>query len=366
MATDTLEVKAEKALFTPVTLGGIELANRIVMAPMTRSRAGAGDVPTRLMAEYYGQRASAGLIVSEGTQPSAAGKGYCRTPGIYTAAQRAGWAEVARSVHMHGGRIVLQLMHCGRVASRINKNDDSEIVAPSAIAAEATIFTDRNGLVPMDTPRALALAEIPCVVTEYADAARAAVEAGLDGVELHCASGYLPMQFLSPNANRREDAYGGGVSRRIRFPIEVLEAMASAIGPERVGFRICPGFTFNDVRDDRPTETYGALLRGASALGLAYLHLIRLKLPDWDPLDLVRDCWRGALILNNDMDGDAAEQMIREGVADAISFGRPFIANPDLVARLRDGKPIADFDPARLYTPGPQGYVDYPPSGALS
>lgn len=348
------------SLFTAVSLGGIVMSNRIVMAPMTRSRAGVGDVPTPMMAEYYAQRATAGLIVTEGAQPSPAGKGYCRTPGIWNNAQIAGWAAVTDAVHARGGKVVLQLMHCGRVAARINKGDDSEIVAPSAIRAGGQIFTDLAGLVEMDMPRALERNEIPDVIAQYAEAARNARAAGFDGVELHCASGYLPMQFLSPNANHRTDAYGGCVTNRIRFAIETLEALSEAIGADRVGFRICPGFTFNDVRDDDPVATYTAFLEAASLLGLSYLHLIRMVTPDLDPMDIVNRSWRGRTILNNELDGPAGAAAIDHGLAEAVSFGRSFIANPDLVERLRTGAALADFDPTRLYAAGPEGYVDYP------
>lgn len=347
-------------LFTPIALGDIALSNRIVMAPMTRSRAGAGDVPSAAMADYYAQRAGAGLIITEGTQPSAAGKGYCRTPGIETAGQRAGWERVVGSVHARGGRIALQLMHCGRVASRINKKDDSEVVAPSAVRAGGTIFTDRDGLVEMEMPRALERDEIGRVIEKYAEAARAARAAGFDGVELHFASGYLPMQFLSTNSNRRTDDYGGSVENRCRFGVELLTAVAEAIGPGRVGFRICPGFTFNDVEDEDPAATYKTLLSAVASLGLAYLHLIRLDMPGFDNLELVRPHWDGPLILNNDFNGAKAATAIEGGIADAVSFGRAFIANPDLPERLRRGAPLADFDPATLYSPGPEGYCDYP------
>lgn len=351
------------SLFEPVVLGAINLPNRVVMAPMTRSRAGAGDVPTDLMAEYYAQRAGAGLIVTEGTQPSPAGKGYCRTPGIYTPEQIDGWARVASRVHEKGGRLAVQLMHCGRVASRINKDDDSEVVAPSEVRAGGTIFTDAQGLVPMEMPRALETREIPSVISEYGQAARNAVEAGCDGVELHCASGYLPMQFLSPNANLRNDPYGGSVLNRIRFTVETIEALGEAIGFDRVGIRICPASIFNDVHDDDPVATYSALLEAIAPLGVAYLHLIRLVTPELDSLDIVRKSWRGRLILNNELDRADAEQAVRKGMADAVSFGRPFIANPDFVDRLRDGLELAEFDPTRLYSPGPEGYVDYPVLG---
>lgn len=347
-------------LFEPGSLGDIAIRNRIVMAPMTRSRADIGDIPGPLTVEYYRQRASAGLIVAEGTQPSAAGKGYCRTPGMYSPAQIAAWRAVADAVHAEGGRIVVQLMHCGRVAARINKGDSSEVVAPSAIRAGGTIFTDVSGLVEMDMPRALETNEIPAVVEEYAQAARNAVAAGLDGVEIHCASGYLPMQFLSTGSNHRTDRYGGNVTNRIRFVVEILEATSAATGSGRVGFRICPGFPLNDVQDDDPTETYGALLAAAVPLDLAYLHLIHVPFPQIDGLDVVKARWRGATILNNEMNRRSAEDALQSGIATAISFGRDFIANPDLVERLRIDAPLANFDPALLYSPGPQGYVDYP------
>jgi 2,4-dienoyl-CoA reductase-like NADH-dependent reductase (Old Yellow Enzyme family) len=254
-------------------------------------------------------------------------------------------------------------MHCGRVAARVNKEDESEIVAPSAIRAEGMIFTDTDGLVPMDAPRALRQDEIASVVDEYADAARSARAAGFDAVEIHCASGYLPMQFLSPNANRRTDAYGGSVEKRCRFVIELMAAVSGAIGAGRVGFRICPGFTFNDVHDDDPAATYGHLLRAASTLGLAWLHLIRLRLDGHDTLDLVRPSWEGPVILNNELAPEVAAEAVRKGLADAVSFGRPFIGNPDLVDRVRRGVPLAGFDPATLYTKGPEGYTDYPTLG---
>lgn len=346
-------------LFSPVELGALQLRNRIVMSPMTRSRAVAGDVPTELHAEYYRQRASAGMIVTEGVQPSPAGKGYCRTPGLYSAAQVEGWSHVADAVHREGGLIVAQLMHCGRVASRLNKDDDSEIVAPSAIRARAKIFTDVGGLVDIEEPRALETDEVPLVMAEYRQAAINARSAGLDGVELHCSSGYLPMQFLSSNTNQRTDRYGGSVENRIRFVIETLEAIGSAIGHDRVGLRVCPGFGYNDIDDENPAETYGLLLDEASKLGLAYLHLVRRTFPKIDNFAHAKAHWRGGLILNNELTGETATTALTRREADAVSFGRPFIGNPDLVARLKFGKPLSDYDQSRLYTPGPAGYTDY-------
>lgn len=347
-------------LFDPVALGALQLKNRVVMSAMTRSRAGAGDTPTELHALYYGQRTGAGLIVTEGVQPSPAGKGYCRTPGLYSEAQIAGWASVADAVHAQGGLIVAQLMHCGRVAAHLNKADGSEIVAPSAIRGQAQIFTDQDGLVDLDMPRALETDEVAATIDDYRQAALNARAAGLDGVELHCSSGYLPMQFLSSNTNQRTDAYGGSVENRVRFVIETLQAMGEAIGFDRVGLRICPGFEYNDIHDADPIETYGLLLDQASDLGLAYLHLVRRTFPKIDNFALVRARWRGDLILNNELTPETARAALRAGEAQAVSFGRPFIGNPDLVDRLRQNLPLAGYDPERLYTPGPQGYTDYP------
>jgi N-ethylmaleimide reductase len=347
-------------LFSPVSLGALSLRNHVVMSAMTRSRAGSGDAPTDLHVEYYRQRATAGLIVTEGVQPSPAGKGYCRTPGLYSPAQVAGWAAVADAVHAEGGLIVAQLMHCGRVAAHLNKGDGSEIVAPSPIRGQARIFTDQDGLVDLDMPRALATDEVRATIGDYRQAALNARAAGLDGVELHCSSGYLPMQFLSSNTNQRSDAYGGSAQNRIRFVIETIEALGESIGFDRVGLRICPGFDYNDIHDADPVETYGLLLDQASDLGLAYLHLVARVFPDIDNLALVRERWRGALILNNELTPASAQKILSRGEAQAVSFGRPFIGNPDFVKRVREGLPLADYDPALLYTPGPRGYTDYP------
>lgn len=345
-------------LFEPAVLGDLALANRIIMAPMTRSRAGDGDVPTALMAEYYRQRASAGLIITEGTQPSADGKGYMRTPGIHSDAQIAGWRAVTDAVHTEGGRIVLQIMHCGRVGSHLNKAPDSRTVAPSAIRAKGEMVTEA-GMMPLEEPHALNLDEIPQVIEEFAQAARNAIAAGFDGVELHGTSGYLPAQFLSSGSNRRTDAYGGSASGRIRFVVEAIEAMAGVAGAGRVGFRICPGNPFNDIWDDDPAETYGILLDALMPLGLAYLHMIHVDNPQVSNLDLAAR-WRGALILNEGMTRERGEDLISRKVADAISFGRPFIGNPDLVERFRRRAALNDFDPNTLYTPGGRGYTDYP------
>jgi N-ethylmaleimide reductase len=348
-------------LFDPLQLGRLSLPNRVVMAPMTRSRAEALDMPSELMVEYYRQRAGAGLIISEGIAPSADGIGYCRTPGIYNQGQLDAWAKVTAAVHEGGGRIVAQLMHCGRVASVLNKVPGSEIVAPSAITARGQMYTDAQGMVPFDAPRELTTAEVGAVVAEYTQATRNAYEAGFDGVELHCTSGYLPAQFLSTGSNQREDRYGGDVHNRIRFPLEVLQAIAAVDGADRVGFRICPDNPFNDLQDDNPQETFDAFLAGASELELAYVHAIRLPTGRVDNLALAHQYFPGKVIGNESFDKAEANAAIAAGELAAVSFGRAFIGNPDLVERLRNDWPLAKFDMNGLYNPGAAGYSDYPP-----
>jgi NADH:flavin oxidoreductases, Old Yellow Enzyme family len=350
-------------IFSPVTLGDIQLVNRIVMAPMTRDRAGEGDVPTDIMVEYYRQRASAGLIVTEGTQPSAAGKGYWRTPGIHSEAQVAGWRKVADAVHGRGGKIVMQIMHVGRASVRANKDPQAETVAPSAIACPDPIPGPDGVPVPPEMPRALETDEIPGIIADYVAAARNAVAAGMDGVELHCASGYLPMQFLSSNSNQRTDRYGGSVENRIRFVVETLDAMAAAIGPGRVGFRICPGVKFNGMDDANPHETYAALLQALNGKGLAYCHLMHIDMDGQDPLDLVRENWAGPLIFNRGLTLETGSKVLSEGRAEAVSFGYLFIGNPDLVERFRTGAPLVKASRANFYTGEGDdrvGYTDYP------
>ena len=350
-------------IFAPLRLGALDLANRVVMAPMTRDRAGPGDVPTEVMVEYYRQRASAGLIITEGTQPSLAGKGYWRTPGIHSAAQVAGWRTVADAVHAEGGRLVMQLMHCGRASVLANKDADAETIAPSAIASPDLIPGPDGIPQAPDMPRALDISEIAGVIAEYVTAARNAVSAGLDGVELHCASGYLPMQFLSSNSNERSDRYGGSAENRVRFVAETLAAIAEAIGRGRVGFRICPGITLNGMADADPIETYSTLLRAVDGLGLAYCHLIHVPNPGFDSLDLVRAHWSGPVIENCGLTFEKAQAVLTEGKADAVSFGYAFIANPDLVERFRAGAPLAKADRTTFYTghgDDRRGYTDYP------
>ncbi len=353
-----------ETLLSPVTLGSIELANRVVMAPMTRSRATAeGDV-TDLMVEYYQQRASAGLIISEGIYPSENGKGYCRTPGLVTAAQVAGWKRVTDAVHDRGGQIVAQIMHCGRVTHTDNQAAGAETVAPSAITATGDMFTDTAGLQPFSEPRALRLDEIPSVVAEFGAATERAFAAGFDGVELHGTSGYLPAQFLSTGTNHRTDEYGGSVANRIRFIVEVLDAMVAVDGPGRVGMRICPNNPYNDLHDDDPVETFSTLLSSVADLSLAYLHVIRLyDTPDGpaiDNFDLARRNVDWPLVLNDGFEPDTAEAMLGSGSGAAVSFGRHFISNPDLVERIAAGAPLEPFNHKVLYTRGADGYTTYP------
>ena len=381
-------------LFTPLALGDLHLRNRIVMAPMTRSRSSVDATPNELMVEYYRQRAGAGLIVSEGIAPNADGLGYCRTPGLYTSKQVAAWRKVTDAVHDEGGTIVAQLMHVGRVSNRLNKPDGAETVAPSAIAARGEIYTDQAGMQALDTPRALTIEEITGVAEGYrratqnaydagldrvtdlgnrlvadlpqtlpplfARAAMRAKNAGFDGVELHCTSGYLPAQFLSTGSNQREDEYGGSVGNRCRFVLEVLSAISSVGGPGKVGMRICPGNPFNDLKDENPEETFTCLLEQASAMGLAYLHVIRMPSAGIDNIALGQRFFADSLIGNDSYRFDEATQAIADGGLSAVSFGRAFIANPDLPIRWASGAKLARLDPGTLYTPGADGYTSYP------
>ena len=350
-------------LFSPLKLGALELRNRIVMAPMTRSRADSSSVPTEVMVEYYRQRASAGLIVSEGIGPSADGIGYCRTPGLYNDLQVAAWRPVLEAVHGEGGLMVAQLMHVGRVSNKLNKSAGSETVAPSAIAARGEMYTDQEGMQPFDQPRALETEEIPGLIEEYRRATENAFAAGFDAVELHCTSGYLPAQFLSTGTNHREDEYGGSVENRARFALQVLRAMVGVKGADRVGFRICPDNPFNDLKDENPLETFEYFLQQAAALDLAYLHVIRFPQGRVDNIELGRRYFADRLIANESYKYEDAQAAVTSGEVSAVSFGRHFIGNPDVVERWRSGATLAKFDLATLYTPGEEGYTSYPAIG---
>jgi N-ethylmaleimide reductase len=351
-------------LFTPLKLGALELRNRVVMAPMTRSRADVDGMPTAIMVEYYRQRASAGLIISEGIAPSADGLGYCRTPGIYNQAQIDAWHTITDAVHGEGGCMVAQIMHVGRVASSLNKPVGSQTVAPSAISAHGEIYTDQQGMQSFAKPRALALDEVPSVIADYRKATENAFAAGFDGVELHCTSGYLPAQFLCSGSNQRTDGYGGSPANRSRFALEVLEAMAGVDGARRVGIRICPDNPFNDMQDDDPQQTFECLLQAAASLDLAYLHTMRYPQGRVDNIALGQRFFGDRLIGNESYGLDEAQQAIAAGSLSAVSFGRHFIANPDLVERWQDGLELAPFDLATLYTEGAEGYISYPRANA--
>jgi N-ethylmaleimide reductase len=347
-------------LLTPGHIDGFETRNRMVMAPMTRSRAAAVGVPSELAIEYYMQRAGAGLILTEGTAPSAAGSGYARTPSICSPEQVAAWRKITDAVHARGGHMFLQLMHVGRIGHAANRVTEEPLVAPSAIRAAGQMWTDALGLQDNDMPRALETPEVAGVIEEYAQATRNAIAAGFDGVELHSASGYLPMQFLSTGSNHRTDAYGGSLENRLRFVIETLHAMASAAGSaSRVGIKISPAMPFNDIRDDNPAETYAALVRAISPIGLAYLHVMRsATLPD--VFETLRPLFQGPFMAGAGFDRESGNAALAAGVADFIVFGRLFIANPDLPERFARLAPLADPDPSTFYTPGPKGYIDYP------
>jgi N-ethylmaleimide reductase len=357
-------------LFTACRLGDLELRNRVVMSPLTRCRA-LGNRANALMAEYYGQRAEAGLILTEGTSPSPNGLGYARIPGLFSAEQTESWRPVTDAVHARGGRIFAQLMHSGRVGHPLNLPPDAELLGPSSVAVGVKMWTDSQGEQPCGVPRAMTAGDIERAVEEYAQAARNALAAGFDGVELHGANGYLIDQFLNPAANRRTDPYGGDGPRRNRFAFEVARAAADAIGPERVGIRVSPYGVLNDMGGafEGLEAQYGELSTGLGSLGLAYVHLVDhssmgAPKPELSTVGLVCANFRAAggraVILSGGYDRERAEADVSSGAADLVAFGRPFLANPDLVERLKAGALLNEPDPATYYTAGPEGYTDYP------
>lgn len=345
-------------LFTPVQVGRYTLGNRMVMAPMTRSRADEAGVPSELTVTYYAQRATAGLIISEGVFPTAMGKGYVNTPGIETEAQVAAWKQVTEAVHARGGRIFMQLMHCGRISHPSMLPDAALPVAPSAIQPKGQVWT-ATGQQDLVTPHALSLPEIAQVIEDYRLATRRALAAGFDGVELHTASGYLPEQFLSSGSNQRQDAYGGSVANRARFVLEVLSAMVAEAGGDRVGIKISPEMGFNDITDANPEETYTYLVDQLQRFNLAYLHvaLFGAKL---DYHAMLKPKFNGAYLVGGGLDQATAEAALAAGRADAAVFGSAFLANPDLPERFRVGAALNAPDKATFYTPGEKGYTDYP------
>ncbi len=360
-------------LFEPTTVGQISLSNHVAMAPLTRNRS-PGAIPNDLNVEYYRQRSGAGLIVSEGTAISHQGQGYADVPGLYLPEAIEGWKKVTAAVHAAGGKIVTQLWHVGRISHTSLQPDGGKPVAPSAIAAKSKTYilnADGSGaFAETSEPRALELSEIPGLIEDYRNAARAAIEAGFDGVEIHAANGYLLEQFMRSNSNQRTDTYGGSIENRIRLTIEVVDAIVKEIGADRTGIRISPTTPANDVSDPDPTAVYTALVEKLAGFDLAFVHVIegatggpRDVLPfDWKAL---KAAYRGkggsgAWMVNNGYDRAAAIEAVESGYADIVAFGRPFIANPDLVRRLKEDATWNELEPATLYGGGAQGYTTYP------
>lgn len=350
-------------LLTPVRIGRYIAPNRLVMAPMTRSRATDDGVPGDITLTYYAQRASAGLIITEGVFPSAMGKGYVHTPGIVSDQQVAAWTKITEAVHARGGRIFMQLMHCGRI-SHPSLLDGAIPVAPSAIKPEGKAWTNA-GQVDYVTPRELGLNEIPGVIDEFRQATRRALEAGFDGVELHAASGYLPEQFLSSGSNHRQDQYGGAVENRARFILEVLQAMVAEAGGDRVGIKISPEMNYNSITDADPQATYTYLVKHLGKFNLAYLH-VALFGAKTDYHALLRPLFAHTYLMGSGLAKDSAEAALTDNKADAAVFGSAFLANPDLPERFRTGAALNTPDRNTFFAPPTaQGYIDYPTLGGL-
>lgn len=356
---------SSQQLFSPYRLGRLELANRVVMAPMTRNRA-IGNIPNDLMVQYYSQRAGAGLIITEGVSPSPNGLGYARIPGLFSAAQVQGWKAVTAAVHAAGGKIVVQLMHTGRASHSDNLPAGAKVLGPSAVALPDAIWVDGQGQVPATTPEAMSAAQVEATLEEYARSAELAIEAGFDGVELHGANGYLIDQFLNAASNQRKDEWGGSVENRIRFAVEAARRCADRIGADRLGMRVSPYGVFNGMRPDAEMDLlYGALASELSALGLAYIHVVDHSSMGAPALpaevkDLIRNGFEGTYILSGGYDAARAEADLQAGLGELVAFGRPFISNPALVQKFRSGAALNPPDFATFYTPGPQGYTDYP------
>jgi len=351
-------------LFTPAMLGKLQLKNRVVMAPMTRSRA-AGNVPNALMEKYYGLRAAAGLIITEGTSPSPNGLGYARIPGMFSDAQVQGWRRVTDGVHAAGGKIFVQLMHTGRVSHPANMAAGTRIVAPSAVALAGDMWTDSNGMQPYPVPGEMSEEDIATAIAEYANATKRAIEAGFDGVELHAANGYLIDQFLNTATNQRTDRWGGSVENRIRFAVGVAKAAAAQIGAERIGMRISPYGVFNGaVPDAKMDALYLRLVEELNAVGLVYIHVVdhsSMGAPEVSPelKAKIRANFKGKYILSGGYDAARANADLDAQKGDLAAFGRPFISNPDLVAKLQSGAALTPPDMSTFYTPGEKGYTDY-------
>lgn len=354
-------------LFQPLRIGDIEVANRVVMAPLTRSRADEanGDIPGSAMnVEYYRQRSNAGLIISEGTPVSPLGKGYMATPGIYSDAQVEGWKAITKAVHDAGAKIVAQIWHVGRV-THPDLIGGAQPVAPSAVQPRGIAAYTRNGKVELPMPRALSVEEIAGVVQEYRRGAANAIRAGFDGVEIHGANGYLVDQFLRDGANKRTDAYGGSIENRCRFALEVVDAVAAEIGAGRVGIRLSPVTPSHDLSDSNPQAVFGHLVEELNKRGIAFIHFIEgatggaRDVPGFD-FAWARQAFKGVYIANNGYGREMAIDAVESGRADAVAFGRLYIANPDLVQRLKANAALAQPNPKTYYAPGPEGYIDYP------
>ncbi|WP_166261212.1 alkene reductase [Marinobacter salicampi] len=361
---------ANDVLFKPCELGSMTLPNRVLMAPLTRSRASQpGDIPNDMNAEYYQQRASAGLIISEATQVSPQGKGYAFTPGIHSAEQIEGWRKVTGAVHMAGGRIHLQLWHVGRISHTELQPGGNKPVAPSAIKPEGakTFISADSGMVEIPEPRALEASEIPDIVEQFRQGAQNAKDAGFDGVEVHAANGYLLDQFLKSGSNHRADQYGGSVENRMRLPLMVMEAVIGVWGKDKVGIRISPTGSFNDMYDEDPVETFGAFASRLNDLGIAYMEVVEDSFQgnhaDGRPekvIDAIQAGFKGAYIANGAYTAEEARKRIGEGRCDLVTFGRPFIANPDLPTRFRKSAPLNEWDDSTFYGGDEHGYTDYP------
>lgn len=352
-------------LFSSYQLGRLTLSNRIVMAPMTRSRA-IGNTPNDLMAEYYGARAGAGLIITEGTSPSPNGLGYARIPGIYSPEQVAGWKKVTDAVHKNGGHIFVQMMHTGRMTHPLNLPANARVYGPSAIAAANTpMWTDQEGMQALPVPEAIATTDIPAVIGEFVHAAKSAIAASFDGVELHAANGYLLEQFLNAASNQRTDQYGGSVENRNRFVLEVTAAVADAIGKDKTGIRLSPfGANGEMVSDETTEEQYNALAEGLQKTGIVYIHIVDHSalgapaVPD-SVKKAISTSYTGTIIISGGYDAATAEADLEAGKGELVAFGRPFISNPDLVERLKAGAELETPDQTTFYTPGEKGYTDY-------
>lgn len=353
-------------LFEPFEVRSLQLCNRLVMAPMARCRAVDANTPNALMAEYYSQRASAGLIITEGTSPSPNGLGYARMPGLFNDAHVRGWRLVTDAVHATGGKIIVQLMHAGRVGHVANLPADAEVLGPMAQICPGEMHTDSLGMQPHSLARAMTQADIDHAVAEYAQSAQLAIEAGFDGVELHAANGYLIEQFLNANVNQRTDGYGAGIEGRNRFALEVARAAVRAVGAGRVGLRLSPHGTLNGMSPfPQLDDQYLALVQELSKLGLLYLHVLDHSALGTPPVPAelklrLRLHFDGPFILAGGFDRTSGERALAEGRADLIAFARPFLANPDLVKRMWSGAPLNAPDMSTFYTPGFNGYTDYP------